>query len=222
MLLADSRRAANGRCRGHGGLLLPLLLLIPGGVAEAATPSAESAALPAAEGVVLAEPPRAVGDFELVSQDGRSVRFSSLRGAPLLVFFGFAHCPDVCPTTLHRLKMLKESGNGEFRDVAVVMISVDGDRDTPAVLKSYLSNIASDFIGLTGEPRKVRDIAAQFPAVFFKGLPTDATGNYRVEHTSQVYAIDREGRLRAEFSNATIAAMAAVTRALIREQAETG
>jgi protein SCO1 len=95
---------------------------------------------------------------------------------------------------------------------------VDGERDTPAVMKAFLEPLGPGFLGLTGDPRIVRDIATDFSAVFFKGMPTDAAGGYDVEHTSQVYLVDREGRLRATFYNAPVGDMVAVTRGVLREQ----
>jgi protein SCO1/2 len=204
----------------ESGHRLLSIVLMASGIAWWPAWLAATGTLPERQGVVYAEPARIIGDFELTNQDGRSVRFSSLKGAPALVFFGFTHCPDVCPTTLQKLKLLKQSGDGEFDQVAVVMISVDGDRDTPASLKDYLASFSGDFVGLTGDPRKIRDIAAQFPAVFFKGLPEDAAGNYRVQHTSQVYAVDRAGRVRAQFSDASVATMGDVIRELVHEGGE--
>jgi protein SCO1/2 len=88
------------------------------------------------------------------------------------------------------------------------MISVDGERDAPAAMKAYLDALSADFIGLTGEPRTVRQIAEGFSAVFFKGLPAGQSGHYVVDHTSQVYLADAEGRLRATFFDASVEQMA--------------
>ena len=87
------------------------------------------------------------------------------------------------------------------------MISVDGERDTPEVMKKYLAGYSDSFIGLTGDPKAVRKIAADFKAVFFKGLPYDNAGNYQVEHTSLIYLVDSQGRLRATFLDAPVESM---------------
>ena len=192
--------------RFHGRILVTLALLV------ATATWAEPAR------VLEATPPKAVTDFELTSQDGQPFRLSQLRGSPVLVFFGFAHCPDICPMTLGQLQAVVSSPDIAANQARVVMISVDGDRDTPAVLKRYLAPVSPDFIGLTGNPRKVRDIAAQFSAVFFQGMPADAAGNYLVEHTSQVYLLDRQGRLRSTFFNATVDAMTDATRVVALEK----
>ena len=166
----------------------------------------------AATGRVLdADPPRDIADFELTDQDGQPFRLSTLKGSPVLLFFGFTSCPDVCPLTLGQLQVIAGSHDKAVREVRIVMISVDGDRDKPADMKRYLLPISSVFIGLTGNPRRVRDIAGQFSAVFFKGMSRGSAGQYLVEHTSQVYLLDRQGRLRSTFFNATVDEMTEAT-----------
>ncbi len=186
-------------------LLAMLALLVP--IASWAAPAR----------VLEASPPKAITDFELTNQDGQPFRLSQLRGSPVLVFFGFSHCPDVCPLTLGQLQAVVSSRDSAVNQARVVMISVDGDRDTPAALKRYLASVSPDFIGLTGPPRRVRDIAAQFSAVFFKGTPADADGNYQVEHTAQVYLLDKQGRLHSTFFNAPADVIAAATRQVATE-----
>ncbi len=153
-----------------------------------------------------------IEDFTLTDQDGRAMRFGELRGRNVLVFFGFASCPNICPAALFRLKQLALGFAEAESGPAVVFISVDGERDTPDVLKKYLLGYSPDFIGMTGEPKSVRKIAAGFKAIFFKGLPYDNAGHYQVEHTSMIYLVDAEGRLRATFLDAPVEAMAATTR----------
>jgi len=178
--------------------------------------AADGATLPAYERVMLSPAPRPIADFELTDQDGRSFRFSSLRGEPALLIFGYVHCPDVCPLSLQKLKLLKESKR-DLTKVPVIMISVDTERDSAAALKEFMGHFSGDFIGLTGDPQRIQQIAAQFSAAFFKGQASSATGNYDVGHSGQVYAIDKDGNLRAEFYGADLDAMAGVTRALLEE-----
>ncbi len=170
------------------------------------------------ETVLIATPPRAIADFTLTDQQGRDFKLSSLRGQRVLVFFGFTHCPDICPATLLKLRQLKQAAPQELADVRVVMISVDGDRDSPRLLKEYLSAFWPDFIGLTGTPAAVRDIAARFPAVFIKGIPPAPGGDYSVQHSSLVYVLDEAGQLRAEFSDSQVDAMASYLRTLTASQ----
>jgi protein SCO1/2 len=167
-------------------------------------------------GVQVAMDPAVVADFTLTDQDGKSFRLADLRGRNVLVFFGFTHCPSICPTTMFKLKSVA----GKFTDQdagagpAVVFISVDGDRDSPEVMKRYLEKYPPAFTGLTGNPKEVRKIAAGFKAVFFKGLPYDDAGNYQVEHTSFVYLLDGEGRMRATFLDAPVEAMTSTVQQL--------
>lgn len=162
-----------------------------------------------------AEPgPALLGDFRLTSHEGRAFRFAELRGAPVLVVFGFTHCPDVCPLTLRKLAAVLGSDDPAASDLRVALISVDGDRDTPAVLRDYLQDLGPGFVGLTGPPSTVAPIAARFEAVFFKGLPEDKAGNYLVQHSSRVYLVDRDGRLAATLPTASAPAILAALRAL--------
>ena len=160
--------------------------------------------------------PAQIADFTLTDQDGKPRRFSSLQGEPVLVFFGFTHCPNVCPTQLGRLKLLHESGNGGLKPVRIVLVSIDGERDTPARLKSFLGPLSADFIGLTGDPKATSEIAARFAAVFFKE-PAAKDGSYNVMHSTQVFAVDKAGRLRASFNDASIEDMATIAGLLLAE-----
>ncbi len=182
-----------------------VLLLSQGTVATAADDG----------GMTLANSMVALGDFKLTDHFGKSFVFSSLRGTPTLVFFGFTHCPSVCPAAMNELRLLTESMR-KAGDVVprVVMISVDGDRDSPEAMRAYLEPLSRDFIGLTGDPRLVRDIAARFSAVFFKGLPGDSSGNYEVQHTSLIYLVDGEGVLRASFLTTPLEQMAETVRSV--------
>jgi protein SCO1/2 len=185
-----------------------------------ATPHAAGAsepqALPQLERVMLSTPVVTLSDFELTAENGKPRHFSELKGKPVLVYFGFTNCPDACPTAMGKLRALRDSAP-EFRDAQVLLISVDGERDTPPVLKKYLEGFSPDFLGYTGEPAKVRAVAEQFSAPFFKGNPRAGVPGYLVEHSSQIYIVDRQGRLRAEFYDASLEVMGQVTRLLLAE-----
>lgn len=185
-------------------------------LATAIAAAGERAALPALDRVYLNPAPAPIADFTLTDQSGRPRSFSSLRGEPALVFFGFTHCPNICPTALGRLKLLHEARGGALRDARVVLISVDGERDTPARLESYLAPLSPDFIGLTGDPKVAATIAAQFAAVFFRE-PPGRDGGYNVMHSTQVFAVDKAGQLRATFADASIEDMATITALLLAE-----
>ena len=179
--------------------------------------AAAAATLPAYDRVRPLPAARPIEDAELTDQDGRPFRLSQLRGQVVLVFFGFTNCADVCPVAMQRFRQLEDSSGSELDDVAYVLISVDGERDTPDVLKAYLSKFSPRFIGLTGEPASVKAMAREFSAAFFKGSALGESGNYAVSHSQQVFAVDRVGRLRAEFYNASIEAMHGVVLALLNE-----
>ena len=168
------------------------------------------------------QPPKPIDDFALTDQDSKPFKLSQLRGRPALLFFGFTHCPDVCPSTLAKLGVLMASADENMRGTALVMISVDGDRDSPETMRAYLAQVLPRGIGLTGDPRAVRRIAAQFSGVFFKGLPDRPGGDYLVQHTSQVYLIDPQGRLRATFFDASIDTMRQATAAIVQESGPKG
>jgi protein SCO1/2 len=175
-----------------------------------------TAAIPKLDRVMVREPPKAIADFELTDQDGKPFAFSRLQGKPALVFFGFTNCPQICPTILTQLQALKSSSPKEFSELQVVLVSIDGERDTPAAMKTYLAKFSPDFIGLTGPPPKVNGVAAKFAAVFYKGQ-AKSPGDYDMQHTSQTYAVDRSGQLRAEFYGADVETMKTVVRVLLAE-----
>lgn len=190
-------------------VLAAALLVLAGGLSPAASAAATDRA-------VSFDPPRPLPAFVLTDPQGRAAGSAALRGQVTLVFFGFAHCPDVCPTTLLRLRNLLRS-SADFAAVRVVMISVDGERDDPAALRAFLGNAGPAFTALTGPPAAVRPVARAFSATFVKQPPAGPDGDYTVDHSSQVYLVDRAGRLRTAFFNAPEEAMAAALRAVLRE-----
>jgi len=182
---------------------------------SAAVLAAAPQPLPQFERVMLMQSPRVVGDLAMSDQDGRRRSLGDLAGAPALVFFGFTHCPEICPTTLQKLAMIKAAQPKELAGVRVVLISVDGERDTPEVMKAFLKRFSTDFVGLTAPAAEVRNLAMNFSAPFFKDPPKD--GAYLVQHSSRVYALDKQGRLRAELYDASAEATAGIARALLAE-----
>jgi protein SCO1/2 len=175
-----------------------------------------SAEIPSFERVRVLPAPQPISDAELTDQFGDTVRLSSLQGRVTFVLFGFTNCPDACPTAMARLRELYDARTLKDRDVAYVMISVDGQRDTPAAMKEFLAKYSPAFIGLTAEPAHVKPIATQFSAAFFKGH-AGHDGRYDVAHSPQIFVLDTEGRLRAEMFSASIEAMTGVANALLDE-----
>lgn len=184
-----------------------------------AAAAAAAASLPQPDRVRILETPIAVPAATLTDQDGEPFALERLQGRVALLFFGFSNCPDVCPMAMQRLRELEKSAGFADDEVAYVLISVDGERDTPAVMKAFLAKYSPSFIGLTAEPSVVKPVAAKLRASFFKGAPTGQGHGYDVSHSPQVFVVDSEGRLRAEFYNASSQAMASVVSALIQETA---
>jgi protein SCO1/2 len=178
---------------------------------------AAHAEVPRLDRVRVIEAPRTIADVELTSEEGRTVRLQDLRGKVAFVLFGFTNCADVCPLAMERLGYLRDSGSLNSADVAYVMISVDGERDTPAAMKAFLARYPEEFIGLTAAPNRVTPLAEQFSAAFFKGTHT-AHGHYDVAHSPQIFVLDAAGKLRAELFGASIESMAAVAVALLSER----
>jgi protein SCO1/2 len=138
------------------------------------------------------------GPFRLVDQDGRTVTDQDYKGRPFLVFFGFTHCPDVCPTTLFEVSEVLVRLGPDAGKVNGLFITVDPERDTPAAMKDYLSSFDPHLRGLTGDPAS---IAATIKAyrVYAKKVPTEG-GDYTMDHTAIVYLMDKEGRFVAPFN----------------------
>jgi protein SCO1/2 len=148
------------------------------------------------------------GPFKLTDQNGRTVTDQDFKGRPFLVFFGFTHCPDICPTTLFEVsEILRVLGSDADRTRAL-FITVDPERDTPAVMKDYLSSFDPHLSGLTGDPAGIAAVAKAY-RVYYKKVPLDQ-GGYTMDHTAIVYLMDKEGRFVAPFSlKRTIEAAAA-------------
>jgi protein SCO1 len=138
------------------------------------------------------------GPFHLEDQNGSPVSDADMKGRPFLVFFGFTHCPDVCPTTLFDVsQMLKALGPDADRTGAL-FITVDPERDTPAALKDYLSNFDPHLRALTGDQAAI-DAAIKAYRVYAKKVPLE-NGDYTMDHTAVVYLMDKEGRFVAPFN----------------------
>ncbi len=138
------------------------------------------------------------GSFAMIGQDGRVVTNADLAGRPYLVFFGYTHCPDFCPTALFDISaVFKELGPD--KKIAALFVTVDPERDTPDILKAYLENFDSRIIGLTGDPSKTEAIAKVF-RVYARKVPGDKSGDYTVDHTGIVYLMDRHGKFVSAFN----------------------
>lgn len=164
--------------------------------------SSEVAANSSAPGAAIVNPPVAVRDHTLTDQNGQPLAISSLRGKVTLLFFGYTHCPDVCPTTLADYKIIKQQLGEDAAKVNFVFITVDPDRDDAPQIKSYLSNFDPAFIGLTADIDLLTQVASEYGATFTapehdhkhsEGVEGD---NYFISHTSPSFVIDPDGTLR--------------------------
>lgn len=183
------------------------------------TPQGVAADIPQHDRVRVLVNPRLIPDFELIDRRGEKFQLRNLAGAPAMVFFGFTNCPDVCPMAMSKLKRFQNAAAGSLDEVAIVLISVDGQRDTPERMDAFLGRYSDDFIGLTGDAGVVKLIAKEFSAAFFKVASGDDDQDYSVSHSPQVFLLDSKGRLRAEFYDATVDAMVDVASAVKDESA---
>src|SRR5579864_4299809 len=139
---------------------------------------------------------KAVSDFQLTDASGRGFTRRDLLGAPTLVFFGFTHCPDVCPTTLLKLAQVKRST--ALPGLRVLFVSVDPARDTAPVLGLYVHAFDPSFIGLTGDDKAIAALAANFGVAFNRiDLPG---GDYTMDHSAVVFVLDAGARIAAIFT----------------------
>lgn len=156
------------------------------------------------DGIVVFEPPRQVPDFTLTSHEGTPLSLGDLRGQPVLMTFGFTHCPDICPLTLNEFKKIREALGDDGENVHFVFVSVDGARDTPEVLASYfrVRQLDDFMLGMTGEEIDLRRIGVDYNLKFEFGTPNEA-GRYNVDHTAGAFLIDAGGAYVAKFAFGT-------------------
>lgn len=137
------------------------------------------------------------GPFQLVDQDGRAMTQDDLKGRPTLLFFGFTHCPDICPTTLFEVSEILRQLGPDADKVRAAFVTVDPERDTPAVLKDYLGSFDPHLMALTGSREDVERMLKSY-RVYSRKVPTD--GGYTMDHTALVYLMDKRGQFVAPFN----------------------
>jgi protein SCO1 len=138
------------------------------------------------------------GPFALIDQNGQPISDQDMKGRPFLVFFGYTHCPDTCPTTLFDVSELMRALGKDADRTSALFITVDPERDTPAVMKDYLSSFDSHLRGASGD-RETIEAAERAYRVFARKVPGE-NGDYGMDHTALVYLMDKQGRFVAPFS----------------------
>jgi len=146
----------------------------------------------------VAAPAAIGGPFQLADQTGQIVTEKSLQGRPTLIFFGFTHCPDVCPTSLFEISEVLRAMGEDADRVNAYFISVDPERDTDAAMKDYLSSFDSHLKGLTGGPDAVAKVISGF-RVYARKVPLK-DGDYTMDHTALIYLMDRDGHFVSPFN----------------------
>src|SRR5271169_3472740 len=138
------------------------------------------------------------GPFHLQDQNGKPVTDTDMKGKPFLVFFGFTHCPDICPTTLFEMSQVMKALGPDADRTGALFITVDPERDTPAALKDYLSNFDPHLRGLTGDQAAINAAITAY-GVYAKKVPLQGD-DYTMDHTAVVYLMDKDGRFVAPFN----------------------
>lgn len=141
------------------------------------------------------------GEFELVDGDNMPVHSRDFKGRYMLVYFGFTHCPDICPTTLLVIKNALDALDTQKKRIVPIFISVDPERDTPPVIKQYTSNFGQSIVGLTGTLAQVKKAADSYRVYFSKVSQDNSASEYLVDHSGFMYLMDTQGRYIAHFSH---------------------
>lgn len=133
--------------------------------------------------------------FNLTDQNGAPITEAAFKGHPSALFFGFTHCPEVCPTTLFEMAGWLKALGDQGKDLRVFFISVDPERDTPEIMKGYTTAFTDRITGITGNPAEVEKVIKAWK-IYAKKVPTE-NGDYTMDHTASVLLLDQAGRLKS-------------------------
>ncbi len=133
--------------------------------------------------------------FDLTTEHDQTVKAADFRGRVVLLYFGYTHCPDVCPTTLAKLSMVLKQLGPTADAVRVLFVTVDPDRDTPELLRKYVKAFGPQFVGLKGSEGALRTLTKRYRVAYSLDKP-DTHGDYAVSHSSAVFIFDRKGNVR--------------------------
>ena len=142
-----------------------------------------------------------ITDFNLVSHTGTAITQESLKGRWSLLFFGYTYCPDVCPTTLSLLKRMYKGLPDDLKDTALILVTVDPERDTPEKLQPYLEYFGSEFSGITGELSQIKILSTELHSYFQKvssgkKIASSQADHYLVDHSANISIINTEGKFQ--------------------------
>lgn len=178
-----------------GGVILLIVVI-------AATLSFFFAKPPSFRGTLYAEPFPLAADFVLTQADGTQFRLSDQKGKVVLLFFGYTSCPDVCPTTLAEMKMVLDKLGDASKDVQVVFVSVDPDRDTSEKMQTYVEHFNPAFIGLSGSIQELEPIWADY-SITREAVESDSAFGVIINHTARVFLVDPQGNMHLTFAYQT-------------------
>ena len=134
-------------------------------------------------------------DFDLPDASGQRRTLADFKGRVVVVFFGFTHCPDVCPTTMIELAEVKKALGPDGARVQGIFITVDPERDTPELLRAYIGNFDPSFVALRGSVEETAALAKRFK-IFYAKVPGKTEGNYTIDHTAASFVFDPNGKVR--------------------------
>jgi protein SCO1/2 len=140
------------------------------------------------------------GPFSLVGTGGKPVTDRDFRGRYMLIFFGFTHCPDICPAELQVIAQALEQLGDKAKTVVPIFITLDPERDTPEAMANYVKSFGPNFVGLTGSPEAIAAAAKSYRVAYSKVENKESAGDYSVDHSALVYLMDPEGRYVTHFS----------------------
>jgi protein SCO1/2 len=146
------------------------------------------------------------GPFTLIDQNGKTVTDQDFRGRLMLVFFGFTHCPDVCPAELQVMSQSLDALGPKAEEVVPLFITLDPERDSAAVMAEYVKNFGTRFVGLTGSPEAIAAAAKAYRVAYAKFQENPASANYSVDHSALVYLMGKDGEYVTHFPYGTPAA----------------
>jgi protein SCO1/2 len=145
------------------------------------------------------------GPFTLVDQNGKTVTDRDFRGKYMLIFFGFTHCPDICPAELQVMSAALDALGSKADEVVPVFVTLDPERDTSEVVGTYVKNFGKNFVGLTGSPSAIANAAKDYRVTYskFEYNGKDVNYRYSIDHSALVYLMDKDGQYLTHFTYGT-------------------